>query len=431
MGDVCSSTENLEKGTRVIVSVIESEKAIKNEKYECDKEIFNVVYKLWDEVSVPEERRKGRKHDHEKIKEINSYLKKNADSICRQHSNIEIIRGSLVRIKTNKAKKVQTISEPCIAIYCSYKGVVPIGEKEFPRVMDGYATDIREGFFHLHKNYDIYANSDDLLEPLRMGASISKDQDGTGKGTLGGFVELKNGRVGFLTCAHIFHNAEEMMQRPLDIPFPIVQPSASKEGSQRCGKILKSAFPFSTIVDGVSVDATVVELTERVPDRALFANLTTARLKTLGLSRSRIPRVCCGKMRSMEEAQDRPNEKALKCGMESGLTLGGVEESDSYVRLRNISPTGQRFYTMYMSQLAIRGRDGTRFSKKGDSGALVFQFKDLHNLKCIGMVVGEGGGFSYATPITSVLEALKVKLKDFQSKIKGTSIKHWKKYLFY
>ncbi|XP_061180575.1 uncharacterized protein LOC133189182 [Saccostrea echinata] len=417
MGDACSSTEKIEKGTRVIVSVIESEKAIENEEYQCDREHFTVVYKLWGENSVSEETEEYEEHGHEKIKEITKYLKKNADSIFRKHSNLEMIRASRFRIKKNKAKKKKAIFEPCIAIYCSYKGVVPVGEEEFPTKLDGFATDIREGFFHLHGNYDICANSIDQLDPLRMGASISRESGGGGQGTLGGFVQLNDGEIGFITCAHVLHTADEMLRNPSNLQFPVVQPSLCYEGSQRCGNIFKSAFPSSTIVDGVSVDAAVVKLTNRIPKKALLSDLTTARLKKLGFSRSMLPKFCCGKIRSGEESQDHPHEGVLKCGMVSGLTLGKVEQGEIFARYRNIPlyDDQQRISTMYMSQLVIRGIRNTPFSLKGDSGALVFQYSDVNDLRCIGMIVGGGGeeGLSYATPITSVLEALSVTLKDF------------------
>ncbi|XP_062579915.1 uncharacterized protein LOC134241921 [Saccostrea cucullata] len=415
MGDVCSSTENLTKGTRVIVSVIESETAIENEKYQCDGEKFAVVYKLWKENTVSDETDENEVYGHEKIKEITKYLKENADSIMKKHSNLEMIRASGFRIKRNKAKKKKAVSEPCIAIYCSYKGVVPVGEEEFPTELDGFATDIREGCFHLHGNYDICANSKDQLDPLRMGASISRESGGDGHGTLGGFVQLNDGEIGFITCAHVLHSVDEMLRNASNLQYPVVQPSVWYEGSQRCGNVFKSVFPSSAIVDGVSVDAAVVKLTNRIPKKALLADLTTARLKRLGFSRSLLPKFCCGKIRSGEESQDHSNEGVLKCGMVSGLTLGKLVEGEIFARYRNIalSDDQQRVSTTYMSQLVIRGIQNVPFSEKGDSGALVFQYSDLNDLKCIGMIVGGGGGLSIATPITSVLEALSVTLMDF------------------
>ncbi|XP_061180636.1 uncharacterized protein LOC133189249 [Saccostrea echinata] len=377
LGEVCTSREKLVKGEIVIVSVIERKEAIENEKYQYDGENLTVVYKRWGEISVLEETKKDRKHDYGKIKEIAKYLKEKENEMFEEHSNLEMIRASLFRLKTNKAKKEETISEPCIAIYCSYKGVVPVGEKEFPAEMDGFPTDIREGFFHLHVNYDIYANSKDLLDPLRMGASISRDNERAGEGTLGGFVELNDGGVGFITCAHVLFTEDEMHTRPSNFPFPTFQPSISQEGSQQCGKILRSAFPSSTIVDGD------------------------------------FPQVCFGRICSGREAQDHPNEQTLKCGMKSGLTLGELEIGQTSARFRNILLTGARVTTMYMSQLAIRGIYGKPFSESGDPGSLVFQFKDIDDLKCIGMIVGGDGNLTYATSIIPVLEALSVTLKTF------------------
>ena len=48
-----------------------------------------------------------------------------------------------------------------------------------------------------------YASAeDDNHNKLKMGACIS-GADGTRMGTLGGFIPLADGQMGFLTCAHV------------------------------------------------------------------------------------------------------------------------------------------------------------------------------------------------------------------------------------
>ena len=150
---------------------------------------------------------------------VRNAILKNSDMLMKCHSNLHAICASSFKF-TDKTS--ECIPRTCIALYCRGKGFLPCGEEAFPTDIDGIPTDIREGYFTLggkRRNRDL-KRSGERHENLRIGVEIyaNKFQDGksTGsQGTLGGFVNLEGGRIGFLTCAHVIFTTNELLQQNL------------------------------------------------------------------------------------------------------------------------------------------------------------------------------------------------------------------------
>ncbi|XP_062578680.1 uncharacterized protein LOC134240617 [Saccostrea cucullata] len=409
--------ENLDK--KVIVIVFDGSNEFDFDTWEG----YPLKWKQWrcppDEGAIVSGREKSESFDEVKVYEIESLLRDHARLLFKNHSNLEVSSISAYRSQQNG-----NILEKqwCIALYCSCKGVVPLSEEEFPSSIEGCPTDIREGFFYWFPNNTgkgFSKNPKDVLQPLVMGCSIG-GKDKNLEGTLGGFVSFENGagqERGFITTAHTFFD------QPQTSSIEIVQPSYGIQNENNvCGVHVKSVFPTQQDQYGVSVDASLIKLTERFPDRGTFSGYTVADLSILGFSKEKPPEYDTDEIRDYRNNKH-VNERGNACcksGTSSGFTKGylklnglAVKYHDPSIPFSN-SPSFCGFH--YYSQLEINHLKGLKdFAQAGDSGALVFQIdpqgcdKD-DKLVCIGMVVGGTSfGTTVVTPIASVLDELKVK----------------------
>jgi hypothetical protein len=101
-------------------------------------------------------------------------------------------------------------------------------------------------------------------------------------GTLGGFVTLENGEIGCITCAHVLLNLPGHFNQPPNLE--VVQPSYGyKNTNMVCGVHVRSCFPTNqSNTNDCTIDAALVKLTDRIPERGLFADLTVESLKENG-----------------------------------------------------------------------------------------------------------------------------------------------------
>ncbi|XP_056002635.1 uncharacterized protein LOC125659834 isoform X2 [Ostrea edulis] len=422
IGTQVHSEDSMPSEEDVIVVVIDDVKVIQHDTFRDSGKTCRIVCKLWRYPSS--EGVVVSNHDNERgIPEkmqlkLEQCLKGNADTLLKKHSNLEIISVSAFRSKKNGE---ELVPGPCIVLYCSCKGVVPYSEEEFPEEIDGIKTDVREGFFYLFPNDHFFKRSTDLLNPLMVGANIGR-QGQNKEGTLGGFVTLNNGDIGTITCSHLFFDVNSN-SAPVTA-FDVVQPSYGyKCTDEICGRHEKSVSPSDT-AQGVTVDASLIRLTDRVPQRGLFADLKANDLAELGFTLEKLPEYSKGATRDYRKEQKNRMNSCIKCGTGSGLTRGLLRLNGLAGRCRDTTfsltnPPSQSQST-YLSQLEIVGTPQKAFAAAGDSGALVFQVDPPatedgdDQLVCIGMVVG---GTSYyttvVTPIEPVLEALNVKMHVF------------------
>lgn len=105
------------------------------------------------------------------------------------------------------------------------------------------------------------------------------------EGTLGGFVNFNNGEMGFITCAHVLFDmstTNASQTNTSQTSFDVVQPSyAYTCTNEVCGVHERSVFPTNPR-QGITVDAALIRLTSRAPQRGLFSELRAGDLLGVG-----------------------------------------------------------------------------------------------------------------------------------------------------
>ena len=132
---------------------------------------------------------------HEEMDNAEKCLKDNAKSLMKKHTNLTRVTSSWFREeKDTNAETPSLRRELCIALYVSFKGYIPVGEKYFPKNIGGFPVVVREGIFTLCKGANEYHQN------VKMGCAIGGERIGT----LGAFIELENDTSLYgLTCAHV------------------------------------------------------------------------------------------------------------------------------------------------------------------------------------------------------------------------------------
>lgn len=174
-----------------------------------------------------------------------------AQQFFSAHSKLCLITKSSLRSKgySRKKQKQTFVKEPCIQLFCRFKGIIPVGEKHFPTSIDSFATDVLEGYPQL------------LVKDVKIGSEVGSSCR-AGTGTLGGFVKF-HGEDALLTCAHVVlerdllgsnANRPEMHENPI-----VVYCKNPDELEFKCGKLVSYVFP-PELSEGTSVDAAIIRM---------------------------------------------------------------------------------------------------------------------------------------------------------------------------
>ncbi|OWF46577.1 uncharacterized protein LOC110455548 [Mizuhopecten yessoensis] len=375
-------------------------------------------YFITGDLKSDSEKHIGVLHDKKKPQKALSIHRKR---LWETHSNLNVIRIHSVTYGNN-------IEKPCIVLYCSTKGVVPLGEPDFPKRLeidehDSVDVIVRDGYFRRGVGYEREA-SVAYHNTLKMGCNIGRLTPEEGQqhlsGTLGPFVRFKD-EVGFLTCAHVLFQITNPSER---FNFPdgasstveVVQPSIDIEHPRSaCGFVQKAIFDPTR---NPSIDVAVVQLTddERKPTAGQFANARLSKLKIAGFDESNLPEYNSGSYETRLNELSR-SQIAFKFGSSSDVTKGTVDMDGIDVRPLSIDVTLPECHkTAFMqNQCTISGND-PELILGGDSGAPVFMRTITNVLSCIGIVIGQGylpiDGVTKVypvavfTPIGAVLQAL-------------------------
>lgn len=202
------------------------------------------------------------------VKHVNE---KKMSDLFKNHSNITLLNISNVRSQGFGTSSFRVKKTPTLVIHCHVKGVIPFGEDIFPEQVSGFQVDVREGTCNL------------AVQGLRMSENISAD--GCAKfGTLGGFVDLQNppGRA-FLTCAHVVlprNTLQNQVAKEYVRKREIIR-VFDKEKNE-IGKITKAVFDPGQPAN-VSVDAALVEITDRHPRDGYFSDVSDSQLSGAGM----------------------------------------------------------------------------------------------------------------------------------------------------
>ncbi|XP_062586416.1 uncharacterized protein LOC134248014 [Saccostrea cucullata] len=325
--------------------------------------------------------------DEQIISNIELAIEKHSRRLMCEHSNLEIISASPVQ---SKKMGDEIIVKECIVLYCSHKGVIPFGEDVFPSTLDGITVDIREGL--------------------------------TKTGTLGGFVDIGNEEIGFITCAHVLHSSLPLNNHQMKEKFSVVQPGFGIAlENNKCGVHIQSVCPTQTQPDIATVDVALVKISrERQPERGLFAGLSVEDIESKGFSKDHPLEYRSGEIRDLRRqlSGEHRFKTCVKVGSSSGLTKGVLHLKSTSVRLESHTLTEQSLNFVIHKQLEICAQADHFFATNGDSGALVFQVEPGSSptddkLVCIGMIIGVNSyGYCLVTPINDVLEHLPIPNKN-------------------
>ncbi|XP_033729563.1 uncharacterized protein LOC117318713 [Pecten maximus] len=347
------------------------------------------------------------------------------ENLWINHSNLNIICTSPVIYRGNG----DVIEKPCIALYCSTKGVVPLGEPEFPKQLDigdgeYIDVDVHEEYFK-RGGYNSMP-SDHFHSTLKMGCDIGRstpEYDACGNrlpligGTHGPFVKFNN-KIGFLTCAHVLFDVP-LSTKCVDFlhdgsnTVEVAQPSVDSTafGSSPCGHVHRAIF--NPQLDP-SIDVAVVELTDpsRLSTAGQFANAKHSSYKNAGFEE--LPEYSSGSILA-DLKHLGTTHIVFKFGSSSDLTKGTLDVCGTHVRPLSTALglprcTGK---VEMQNQYQVSGAHPTMtFVTEGDSGSPVFMKSDTGDLVLIGMAIGHAyvgtNPFPLAvvTPIGAILNAL-------------------------
>ncbi|XP_033731742.1 uncharacterized protein LOC117321434 [Pecten maximus] len=340
-------------------------------------------------------------------------IKQHSDKLWKNHSNLRGILSSPVKSVGGSFKK-----QTCLVILCHFKGFVPDKELAFPPELkvgnDTLPVDVREGHVVLHHVHSPNA----LHQPLSFGCNIGTADDPTLRfGSIGPFVELQDGKIGFITCAHVVNGPVTYVED--SVPnIPVLQPSTGNTGypedDRICGEVVYLKYSLN---EATSIDIAIVEITvpARAPLSPGFAAFSQGQLSEQGIPENQ-PIFDHG-----EYGEPTVGETVIKFGSASGVTYGtyrGIETAEFNSRIYGRVSETERWRGIYYIENRQCSEDDCHlppFSTHGDSGAGVFQIRD-NSLICVGILVGadEATGSGIVIPIKPVLETSGCNLKVFR-----------------
>ncbi|XP_060081145.1 uncharacterized protein LOC132560497 [Ylistrum balloti] len=362
----------------------------------------------------------------EDAKRAEKALSIHREMLWRNHSNLNIIGVSPFIYRENG----DVIEKPCIALYCSTKGIVPLGDPVFPKKLDigegdFIDVDVHEGFFRRGAYTTEPASC--YHQTLKMGCNIGRstpEYDAQGNprqfigGTHGPFVKFNN-KIGFLTCAHVLF---DIPVQTMSVDFQhdgtnqieIVQPFVDSRihSGLACGHVQRAIFDPQR---NPSIDVGVIEITDsnRIPSRGQFANEKHSSYINAGFDE--LPEYNSGSIQR-DLTHFGTTHIVFKFGSESDITKGTLDVCGVDVRPLSIIMglprcSGQ---VQMNDQYQVFGANPTMtFSQLGDSGSAVFmKTTGTDQLTCIGMVIGNAymGANPFpatvVTPIGAILDAL-------------------------
>ena len=221
--------------------------------------LFKVVQRLTYEVSDEAKRCLKYENDHktslEVVSELQDSVAEHAADLLKSHSNLQIVSAST--IKSRQSGSVTEV-KTCIVLYVHIKGIIPFHEKPFPTTVGKFPTDIREGIFQRYAG-----------PKLTIGCEIFSTYGLKGK--LGAFVRFPTGKLGCVTCWHMFDtpkSRDDLKRNKFD--YNVFQ-SPPRPGVRPFGLIIdKKHSPGNA--NEVGVDAALIEITDRlkIPEDGRF-----------------------------------------------------------------------------------------------------------------------------------------------------------------
>ena len=201
---------------------------------------------------------------------ISKCLSKYSACLMKNHSNLTVTSASKIKSVCYGSENASYNEMVCIVLYVDVKGVIPIHEEPFPQHLDGIPVDVREGTFKTYGKHPA-----EYHEQLMMGCQIVTDYKTSG--TLGGFLQMGNNKLGCLTCCHVFDTPESLsdfQQDPRNHSFvkkDVYQPFPA--APYKIGKLSKW-MRYQGDENNIGIDAALIEISDplRYPQSGHFPN---------------------------------------------------------------------------------------------------------------------------------------------------------------
>ncbi|XP_062596547.1 uncharacterized protein LOC134257998, partial [Saccostrea cucullata] len=333
---------------------------------------------------------------------------KEAQQLLNKHSNLSLISASPFKSTGYSTGKHRVVKKPCISLLCLHKGHIPLGEREFPKQINGFDVDVQEGYCSFGSGRSI-----DFGGHIRRARGINTP----GNGSIGGFVDFSDGSVGLITCAHVVFSTDELkipnsvMQNYLlgiDTDLNVEFFDKNQHNFQVCGTIVDKCFPLSS--DIKSVDAALIKLDQTINEFGFPVTLPH-QLYSAGFDPNISP-VFTGEVVNIPDTivSSRIPEKmdsVIKYGSKTGFTIGSLYYNGAHIRF--VDDTGElpdKTPVHMCNQIEIQSLPHGMFFEPGDSGSFVFCINPDKTLSCIGMAIGSTTkGSCFVTPMTRILDS--------------------------
>ncbi|XP_060588932.1 uncharacterized protein LOC132744291 [Ruditapes philippinarum] len=342
--------------------------------------------------------------------------------LMSDHKFLSALSASSVSSRYFEPMTIEHLIEkrPCIVFNVLVKGIIPLNEECFPTELDGMPVDVREGGVRLCVN-----KADEYQENATLGCKITSSTCPGKSGTLGGFIEHPEYGLCGITCAHVVANDDdkfklkEMSTVTVKEDHIMYQPDDDDKSKNKLGKLVQLTYKEGE--NGKpGVDLALFRIEKRAPKEGQFPDGNLPSFNTgLVWGKTGIPS---------------GQRNVQKFGYVT-LNTSGVMQFDNcaikeepFFSKMTIGDDRLSLTTTLYKQYQIKSCDkNIPFCKQGDSGALVFMEDNTGEettLRCIGMLVGlTDDNSGYVTPITAILDELKVKqLKPFTTHSTNSTI---------
>ncbi|XP_060579747.1 uncharacterized protein LOC132736605 [Ruditapes philippinarum] len=337
------------------------------------------------------------------LENIRKCVNKNADDLLQKHSNLNVILPSLMKSVGYTSGKHDIKIEPCIALYVSVKGYIPLNETPFEKEIDGFPTDVLEGEFE-----PFIGGPNHYHEHLKMGVAIHANVSIGNKifgGTLGGFINHSVHGLCGITSAHVVCDSAELARmkdaKVLSLQKKVYQPidAGIDESMSEFGEVVLAIYKEGSESES-GMEVALIEIKKRQPKDGSFPEACNDNEAGFG-SRDQL---CFNSGEVCEISAVDKWTAVFKFGMSSGITRGGFNLYGGVVR-ESLKGHLNSFEYYLKNQIMILQLGDTPFAKNGDSGALVF-IKGTPDFAAIGIVEGGMGCYVFVTPICDILTAV-------------------------
>ncbi|XP_060574489.1 uncharacterized protein LOC132732140 [Ruditapes philippinarum] len=337
--------------------------------------------------------------DDDIFEQLRKCINENADDLFKMHSNLNVILPSSKKSVGYRSGQHKILEKPCIALYVSVKGYIPLNETPFQTMIDCFQTDVLEGEFEPYMQGPNEYH-EDLKIGLAIHANVLKGDDILG-GTLGGFIDHSTYGLCGITSAHVVYSDAEMTEvidkKQLRLRKTVYQPIGGR--SSAFGEVVQAVYDEgSRSASGMEV--ALVQIQSRQPTNGSFPET----LKDFEAGFDASNPLCFNSGAVCETSEIKRRTEVYKFGMNSGITRGSFDLQGAALRKGQMQGH-QGFGFNLKNQMVVLQIGKNPFAERGDSGALVLIEGEEDSI-AIGIVEGGMNGCVFVTPLCDILRAV-------------------------